>query len=77
MIYYTNREIENFRKLLKGKKMSTEKFNLIVNDHNMLLELRNKYFHWSAKHGEVGLEPNFEFVNRFNIRHFRKTAKNS
>jgi hypothetical protein len=77
MTYYTNWQIENFRKLLKEKKMSTEKFNLIVNDHNMLLELRNKYFHWSAKHGEVGLEPNFEFVNKFNIRRFRKIDKNS
>ncbi|KIX20046.1 hypothetical protein SY27_16150 [Flavobacterium sp. 316] len=77
MTYYTNAQIELYRAQLANKKMTTEKFNLIVNDHNMLLELRNKYFHWSAKFGEVGLGPNYEFTDKFTIRRFRKTAKNS
>jgi hypothetical protein len=62
---------------LAEKKITPEKFNLMVEDHNMLLVLRNKYFHWSAKYGEVGLEPNFEFKNKFNIHRFRKIAKGS
>lgn len=77
MTYYTNAQIKLFREQLANKKMTTEKFNLIVNDHNMLLELRNKYFHWSAKFGEVGLGPNYEFTDKFNIRRFRNKAKDS
>ena len=77
MVYYTNKEIEYYRKQLAEKKITLEKFNLMVEDHNMLLVLRNKYFHWSAKYGEVGLEANFEFKDKFNIRRFRKIAKGS
>ncbi|MGE8341826.1 MAG: hypothetical protein ACN6OI_12425 [Flavobacterium sp.] len=49
----------------------------MVNDHNMLWQLRSKYFHWSAKFGDMGFEPNFDFTDKFNIRRFRKTAKDS
>jgi len=47
----------------------------MVNDHNMLWQLRSKYFHWSAKFGDMGLEPNFDFTDKFNIRRFRKQQK--
>lgn len=77
MWYCTNKEIEYYRKQVAEKKMTVEKFNLLVHDHNMLLELRRKYFHWSARFGEMGFEPNFEFKDKFNIRRFRKTAKDS
>jgi len=75
MKYYTNKQIEEYRKQLTAKKITVEEFNLMANDHNMLYQLRNKYFHWSAKYGETGLNPNFEFTDKFNIRRFRKTAK--
>ena len=45
-----------------------------------MIKIRSKYFHWFAKYGgtdEVGLKPNFEFKDKFNIRRFRKTAKGS
>lgn len=77
MWYCTNKELEYYRKQMNKGKMTTEKFNLLVDDHNMLLQLRRKYFHWSAKYGEVGLQPNFEFKDKFNIRRFRKTDKYS
>ncbi len=77
MKYYTNKQIEECRKQVAAKKITVEEFNLMANDHNMLYQLRNKYFHWSAKFGETGLEPNFEFKDKFNIRRFRKTAKDS
>ncbi|WP_157444214.1 MULTISPECIES: hypothetical protein [unclassified Chryseobacterium] len=54
--------------------MSNEKE---INEQKDFRELRNKYFHWSAKYGEVGLQPNFEFKDKFNIRRFRKTDKYS
>ena len=81
MEYYTVAQIEQMRKKLNLKNASeVASFNLKVEDHNMLLVLRNKYFHWSAKYGgtdEVGLQPNFEFKDKFNIRRFRKIAKGS
>jgi hypothetical protein len=77
MWYCTNKEIEYYRKQVAEKKITVEKFNLLVHDHNMLLELRRKYFHWSARYGETGFEPNFEYKDKFNIRRFRKTAKDS
>lgn len=77
MWYCTNKELEYYRKQMQEKKMTIEKFNLLVDDHNMLLALRRKYFHWSAKYGEVGLQSNFDFKDKFNIRRFRKTDKYS
>lgn len=59
MIYYTNKEIEVLRKQLKEGKMSTERFNTIVTDHNILIELRNRYLHWNSRFGEIGYKPNY------------------
>lgn len=77
MWYCTNKEIEYYRIQLAEKKITVEKFNLLANDHNMLLALRHKYFHWSARYGETGFEPNFEFKDKLNIRRFRKIDKYS
>ena len=78
MIYYTYNQIEDLRKQLALKKITTEKFNIIVNDHNMLIELRNKYLHWNSKFGAIGYRPNFTFNKEtLQITRSRKTAPQS
>ncbi|QNK63438.1 DUF2235 domain-containing protein [Pedobacter sp. PAMC26386] len=57
MIFYTNKEFMHFRALLDSKQMSVDDFNRRANDHNMLLQLRNRYLHWSASWDGLGMEP--------------------
>lgn len=78
MIYYTNNQIEDLRKQLNLKKITKEKFNIIVKDHNMLIVLRNKYLHWNSKFGAIGYRPNFTFNKKtLQITRSRKTAPQS
>ncbi|MBB6270086.1 hypothetical protein HDF26_000513 [Pedobacter cryoconitis] len=57
MIFYTNKEFIRFKELLASKQMSADDFNRKANDHNMLLQLRNRYLHWSASWDGIGMEP--------------------
>jgi Uncharacterized alpha/beta hydrolase domain (DUF2235) len=55
--YYTNKEIEAMRKVGWKNDNEIKAFDLKVADHNMLMELRNKYLHCSASMDGVGMEP--------------------
>ncbi len=78
MIYYTNKQIEDMRKELTLKKISAEKFNTIVNDHNLLMYLRNRYLHWNSKFGAIGYRPNYTLdKKKLQIKRWRKMAPNS
>ncbi|MGH1518363.1 phospholipase effector Tle1 domain-containing protein [Chryseobacterium sp. JK1] len=78
MSYYTNKEIEAFRKQWEQKKMTTEKFNTIVNDHNMLMDLRNRYIHWNSRFGEIGYRPNYTLDKKnLKVTRWRRIAPNS
>ncbi|MEJ5106375.1 phospholipase effector Tle1 domain-containing protein [Chryseobacterium sp. MYb328] len=78
MTYYTNKQIEELRKQLATKKITTEKFNRIVQDHNLLIFLRNRYLHWNSMFGEIGYRPHFTFNKKtLEIKRFRVMAFNS
>ncbi|RXM39556.1 hypothetical protein BOQ62_10280 [Chryseobacterium sp. CH21] len=78
MTYYTNTEIEILRKQLAAKKITAEKFNRIVQDHNLLMYLRNRYLHWNSKFGDIGYNPHFTFDKKtLQIKRFRVMAFNS
>ncbi|GEN69728.1 MULTISPECIES: phospholipase effector Tle1 domain-containing protein [Chryseobacterium] len=78
MTYYTNTEIEALRKQLAAKKITAEKFNRIVQDHNLLIYLRNRYLHWNSKFGDIGYNPHFTFDKKtLQIKRFREMAFNS
>ncbi|WP_316826782.1 phospholipase effector Tle1 domain-containing protein [Pedobacter miscanthi] len=70
MEYYTNKQIEIFRKQEKEKKMATDTFNRIVKDHNMLIKLRRKYIHWNSMYGDIpqAYVPNFRIVGKTIVR---------
>lgn len=70
MEYYTNKQIEVFRKQEKENKISAETFNRVVNDHNLLLKLRNKYIHWNSQYGDIpqAYVPNFKIAGKTIIR---------
>ncbi|CAH0218756.1 DUF2235 domain-containing protein [Chryseobacterium sp. Bi04] len=78
MMYYTNKEIEQFRIQLKQKKMTTERFNTIVNDHNMLMVLRNRYLHWNSRFAEIGYKPNYTLDKKnLKVTRWRRIAPDS
>lgn len=78
MAYYTNKQIEELRKQLAAKKITTEKFNMIVGDHNLLMDLRNRYLHWNSKFGAIGYRPNFTLdKTKLQVTRSRKMAPNS
>ncbi|MFK7079040.1 DUF2235 domain-containing protein [Flavobacterium oreochromis] len=77
MKYYTNKELKNKKELLDKGKITTEQYNIMVNDHNMLMKLRNRYFHFSARTGEIGYEPHYKFKDKYHIMRLRETAKGS
>jgi hypothetical protein len=78
MTYYTNGQIEELRKQLAAKKITANKFNVIVEDHNLLIYLRNRYLHWNSKFGELGYNPHFTFDKKtLQIKRFRQMAFNS
>lgn len=70
MEYYTNKQIEVFRKQEQEKKMATDTFNRVVKDHNLLLKLRNKYIHWNSEYGDIpqAYVPNFKIVGKTIVR---------
>lgn len=70
MDYYTNKQIEVFRKQLNEKKMNSDTFTRIVKDHNMLLQLRRKYIHWNSQYGDIpqAYVPNFKIVGKTIVR---------
>ncbi|QDP85338.1 DUF2235 domain-containing protein [Chryseobacterium sp. SNU WT5] len=79
MTYYTKPEIEQLRTKLDLKNVNNvARFNLKVNDHNMLNKLRSKYIHWNSKFGDgIGAyEPNYKIVGKSILR-FRKIEPNS
>ena len=57
LTFYTNAELVEKKKLLDNNSLRVDKYNLMVNDHNMLLWLRNQYLHSSASMDGVGMEP--------------------
>ena len=57
LLFYTNAELVEKKKLLDNKSLTVDKYNIMVNDHNMLLWLRNQYLHSSASMDGVGMEP--------------------
>lgn len=79
MMYYSNKEIEYFRNnQLKQKKMTVERFNTIVNDHNILIDLRNRYLHWNSRFGEIGYLPNYTLDKKnLKVIRSRKIAPHS
>ncbi|MBB6370820.1 phospholipase effector Tle1 domain-containing protein [Chryseobacterium shigense] len=78
MTYYTNRQIEDLRKQLAAKKITAQKFNQIVEDHNLLIYLRNRYLHWNSKFGAIGYRPNFRLdTANLQVIRSRRMAPNS
>ena len=57
MLYFTNHEIELLRAKFYEGLLSKEKFALLANDHNMLIQLRSHYLHNSADFGDFGMQP--------------------
>lgn len=55
--FYTNKQIEAKRKNTWHSQKEADDFNTMVGDHNVLLELRNKYLHCSASMDGIGMEP--------------------
>lgn len=55
--FYSNKQIEAKRKKVWSNQQEIDVFNSIVGDHNLLLELRNKYLHCSASMDGIGMEP--------------------
>lgn len=55
--FYTNKQIETKRKNKWQNQREVDDFNTMVGDHNVLLELRNKYLHCSASMDGIGMEP--------------------
>lgn len=78
MKYHTNKDIKLYRDMVKSKQMTTTELNRIIEDHNMLLVLRNKYIHWNSKFGYVtgAYEPNFKIIGK-TIARTRKIEPNS
>jgi len=78
MVYYTNSQIEDMRKQLALKKISVANFNRIVADHNILMDLRNRYLHWNSKFGALGYKPNYTLdKNKLQVRRWRRMAPHS
>ncbi|MCT2561528.1 DUF2235 domain-containing protein [Chryseobacterium herbae] len=78
MAYHTNRQIDELRKQLAAKKITTEAFNIIVGDHNLLIDLRNRYLHWNSKFGDIGYKPNFTLDKaNLQVKRSRRMAPNS
>ncbi|WP_427874846.1 T6SS phospholipase effector Tle1-like catalytic domain-containing protein [Flavobacterium sp. MMS24-S5] len=55
--YYTKSEIEAKRKKQWENNKEIEAFNVLIGEHNMLVDLRNKYLHCSANMDGAGMEP--------------------
>lgn len=55
--FYTDKEMLNLKTLLNKNQISTKEYELKHQDQKMLLQLRNKYLHWSASWDGVGMEP--------------------
>jgi hypothetical protein len=55
--FYTNKQIETKRKEERRTQKEVDDFNTMVGEHNILLELRNKYLHCSASMDGIGMEP--------------------
>ncbi|WP_264529727.1 DUF2235 domain-containing protein [Flavobacterium sp. N502540] len=71
MTYYTYYEIEQMRKKLDLKSAKdVASFNIKVNDHNMLKQLRSKYIHWNSRFGDgIGsYEPNYKISGKTIVR---------
>ncbi|MFC0777118.1 T6SS phospholipase effector Tle1-like catalytic domain-containing protein [Flavobacterium sp. HJSW_4] len=69
--YYTKSEIEAKRKKIWKNNQEIDAFNILVAEHYMLVDLRNKYLHCSANMDGVGMEPQMD--NQSNIIRKRKT----
>ncbi|WP_054509354.1 hypothetical protein [Chryseobacterium sp. ERMR1:04] len=78
MTYHTKIEIEELERQLVAKTITKERFDLIVQDHNLLIYLRNRYLHWNSRFGEIGYRPHFIFDKEtLQIKRFREMAFNS
>ncbi|WP_456312445.1 T6SS phospholipase effector Tle1-like catalytic domain-containing protein [Pseudomonas shirazensis] len=67
---YNHLEIEAKRKIVWQNQKEMDDFNTLINDHDMLPKLRNKYLHCSANMDGIGMEPNQD--NQSNIVWTRK-----
>lgn len=55
--YYTKNEIEAKRKKTWHNNEEINAFNALIGEHNILVDLRNKYLHCSANMDGIGMEP--------------------
>jgi hypothetical protein len=55
--YCTKSEIEARRKKEWHSQKEMDDFNTLIGEHNMLVDLRNKYLHCSANMDGAGMEP--------------------
>lgn len=58
--FYTNRQMESKRKKVWQSQKEADDFDLMVGDHNILIDLRNQYLHCSASMDGIGMEPQMD-----------------
>lgn len=50
-------QLQSIKRMVDMGMHSAEKYNVAVRDHNMLMELRNRYLHFSSSWDGIGKEP--------------------
>ncbi|WP_158799336.1 DUF2235 domain-containing protein [Pedobacter sp. L105] len=58
MVFNTGRQLQSLRQMVEMGMYPAANFNLALNDHKMLYDLRNKYLHFSSSWDGIGKEPN-------------------
>lgn len=58
MVFNNTRQLQSIKKMVDMGMYPLEKYNVSLNDHKMLFELRNKCLHFSSSWDGIGKEPN-------------------